>query len=88
MKELDKKYDHRKVEEGLYKTWLEKKYFEAGDMTKKPYCVVIPPPNVTVTAPSFQVARTGMSPARARTDVHRAASPPERIISEGDTASR
>ncbi|MBQ1305231.1 MAG: valine--tRNA ligase [Erysipelotrichales bacterium] len=47
MKELDKKYDHRKVEEGLYKTWLEKKYFEAGDMTKKPYCVVIPPPNVT-----------------------------------------
>ncbi len=47
MKELEKKYDHHKVEDGMYKNWLEKGYFTAGDMSKKPYCVVIPPPNVT-----------------------------------------
>ena len=47
MKELASKYDHKKVEEGKYKTWIEKKYFEAGDISKKPYSIVIPPPNVT-----------------------------------------
>ncbi len=47
MKELASKYDHNLVEEGKYKTWIDKKYFEAGDISKKPYCIVIPPPNVT-----------------------------------------
>ncbi|MCD7894831.1 MAG: valine--tRNA ligase [Erysipelotrichaceae bacterium] len=47
MKELASKYDHTLVEEGKYKTWIDKKYFEAGDISKKPYCIVIPPPNVT-----------------------------------------
>ncbi|MCD8027342.1 MAG: valine--tRNA ligase [Erysipelotrichaceae bacterium] len=47
MKELASKYDHALVEEGKYKTWIDKKYFEAGDMSKKPCCIVIPPPNVT-----------------------------------------
>ncbi len=47
MKELATKYDHKLVEEGKYRTWIEKKYFEAGDITKKPYSIVIPPPNVT-----------------------------------------
>ncbi|WP_050635740.1 valine--tRNA ligase [Candidatus Stoquefichus sp. SB1] len=47
MKELASKYNHQKVEAGKYKTWIEKKYFEAGDITKKPYSIVIPPPNVT-----------------------------------------
>lgn len=47
MKELATKYDHRQVEEGKYQHWLEKKYFEAGDIAKKPYSIVIPPPNVT-----------------------------------------
>ena len=44
---LDKKYDHKKVEEGKYENWKKKGYFTSGDMTKKPYAIVIPPPNVT-----------------------------------------
>ena len=44
---LDTKYDAKKVEEGKYQTWIENKYFECGDETKKPYTIVIPPPNVT-----------------------------------------
>ena len=44
---LDSKYDFKKVEEGRYQKWLDSKVFECGDMTKKPYCIVIPPPNVT-----------------------------------------
>ena len=44
---LDKKYDHLKVEEGKYDKWLSKGYFEAGDLNKEPFCIVIPPPNVT-----------------------------------------
>ena len=44
---LDKKYDHKLVEEGKYEKWLKNKYFESGDTSKKPYSIVIPPPNVT-----------------------------------------
>ena len=47
MKELASKYNHKQVENGKYKEWLDKKYFEAGDLSKKPYSIVIPPPNVT-----------------------------------------
>lgn len=46
-KELATKYDHKSVEKGKYAHWIEKKYFEAGDKTKTPYTIVIPPPNVT-----------------------------------------
>ena len=44
---LDKKYDHIKVAEGKYDKWLKKGYFSSGDINKKPYAIVIPPPNVT-----------------------------------------
>ena len=44
---LDKKYDHISVEEGKYENWNKCGYFTSGDLSKKPYCVVIPPPNVT-----------------------------------------
>ncbi len=44
---LEKKYDHKKVEEGKYENWKKNGYFTAGDMSKKPYAIVIPPPNVT-----------------------------------------
>ena len=44
---LDKKYNHKLVEEEKYDYWLNKGYFKSGDMTKKPYCIVLPPPNVT-----------------------------------------
>ena len=46
-KELPTKYDHLAVEKGKYQQWLDKEYFKAGDLTKKPYSIVIPPPNVT-----------------------------------------
>ena len=41
------KYNHKKVEEGLYDFWMKNKYFCAGDLSKKPFTIVIPPPNVT-----------------------------------------
>ncbi|MDY3091581.1 MAG: valine--tRNA ligase [Erysipelotrichaceae bacterium] len=44
---LDQKYNPQKVEENKYDKWIEKGYFECGDKTKDPYCIVIPPPNVT-----------------------------------------
>ena len=45
---LDKKYDHKEVEKNKYNIWKEKGYFASGnDLSKKPFCVVIPPPNVT-----------------------------------------
>ena len=44
---LDSKYDHLKVEKGKYEEWKEKEYFKAGDKSKEPFCIVIPPPNVT-----------------------------------------
>ncbi len=44
---LDKKYNHIDVEKGKYSNWKEKGYFESGDLSKKPYSIVIPPPNVT-----------------------------------------
>ena len=44
---LEKKYNSKKVEEGKYETWKNKNYFKSGDLNKKPYCIVIPPPNVT-----------------------------------------
>ncbi len=44
---LEKKYNHILVEQEKYNKWLEKGYFESGDLSKKPYAIVIPPPNVT-----------------------------------------
>lgn len=44
---LDKRYNPKLVEEGKYDTWKKKGYFEAGDISKKPFSMVIPPPNVT-----------------------------------------
>ncbi len=44
---LDKKYNHLEVENNKYETWKEKGYFTSGDLSKKPFCIVIPPPNVT-----------------------------------------
>ena len=48
MKELSKKYDHKLVETPeVYQDWIEQGYFTAGDKSKIPYTIVIPPPNVT-----------------------------------------
>ena len=47
-KELAKQYDPKDVEDRIYKSWLDGKYFHAEcDSEKKPYTIVIPPPNVT-----------------------------------------
>lgn len=44
---LAPKYDHKAVEEGKYNEWIKKGYFTAGDKSKDPFTIVIPPPNVT-----------------------------------------
>ncbi|MBR6073242.1 MAG: valine--tRNA ligase [Bacilli bacterium] len=45
---LDTKYDHLKVEENKYEEWLKKDYFKCDENSdKKPFCIVLPPPNVT-----------------------------------------
>ncbi len=47
-KELAKNYDPKDIEDRLYSKWLDKKYFHAEvDETKKPFTIVIPPPNIT-----------------------------------------
>ncbi len=46
-KQLDPKYDHKAVESNQYQTWIHNGYFTAGDLSKKPFTIVIPPPNVT-----------------------------------------
>ena len=44
---LEKRYDPKKVEEGKYEFWKKEGYFTAGDKSKQPFSMVIPPPNVT-----------------------------------------
>ncbi|MDO4377170.1 MAG: valine--tRNA ligase [bacterium] len=45
---LDSKYNHKLVEEGKYEIWKKRGYFTAGkNKGADPYCIVIPPPNVT-----------------------------------------
>ena len=46
-KQLAAKYDHHQVEATYYDQWLKEGYFTAGDKSKDPFCIVIPPPNVT-----------------------------------------
>ena len=47
-KELAKQYNPAEVEDRIYSMWLDNKYFHAEpDSSKKPFTVVIPPPNVT-----------------------------------------
>ena len=47
-RELAKTYDPKEIEDRTYKKWLEKKYFHAEvDESKKPFTIVIPPPNIT-----------------------------------------
>ena len=48
MKQLATKYDPKEVEERTYKKWEESGYFHAkADPDKKPYTIVMPPPNIT-----------------------------------------
>jgi valyl-tRNA synthetase len=46
--EMAKTYDPSKVEGPLYQMWLERGYFQARiEPSKKPFCIIMPPPNVT-----------------------------------------
>lgn len=46
--EMSPKYDHQEVEAGRYQKWVEAGLFKpSGDQQAHPYCIVIPPPNVT-----------------------------------------
>ena len=47
MKEIETKYNHLKIEDGKYENWKKAGYFNSGDKSKDPFCIVIPPPNVT-----------------------------------------
>ena len=48
MKELEKLYDPARVEDDIYAFWLNGGYFHTkADKNKKPYTIVMPPPNVT-----------------------------------------
>ena len=45
---LEKKYNHLEVEKGKYENWKSKNYFNCDTKSDKtPFCIVIPPPNVT-----------------------------------------
>ena len=48
MKELAKTYNPKEIEQPIYEKWLEKKYFHAEpDENKKPFTIIMPPPNIT-----------------------------------------
>lgn len=48
MKEFEKNYNPAEIEDKLYEKWQEKKYFHAEvDRSKKPFTIVMPPPNIT-----------------------------------------
>ncbi len=47
-KQLEKTYNPKEIESKLYERWMEKKYFHAEvDRSKKPFTIVMPPPNIT-----------------------------------------
>lgn len=46
-RQLESKYNPKQVEENAYQKWVSEGYFTAGDQSKIPYTIVIPPPNVT-----------------------------------------
>jgi len=46
-KTLSNNYSHLEVEKDKYSFWLGNKVFEEHDLSKTPFCIVIPPPNVT-----------------------------------------
>ncbi len=47
-KELNKVYEPAQVEDKIYKFWMDGEMFKAQpDPEKEPYCIVMPPPNIT-----------------------------------------
>ena len=47
-KELEKTYSPQDIEDRIYENWIEKRYFHVEvDESKKPFTIVMPPPNIT-----------------------------------------
>lgn len=47
-RELAKTYEPKGMEDRIYQKWMDKKYFHAeADRSRKPFTIVMPPPNVT-----------------------------------------
>lgn len=44
---MQTKYDHKLVEKDKNKKWIDKKFFSNHDFSKKPFSIILPPPNVT-----------------------------------------
>lgn len=44
---MDKKYEHKIVENDKNQKWIDKEFFSKHDNRKKPYTIILPPPNVT-----------------------------------------
>lgn len=44
---MEKTYQFKSIEKGLYTHWKKRGFFSSGDTSKEAFCVVIPPPNVT-----------------------------------------
>ena len=60
MKELAKQYDPSQVEDRIYQFWQDGGYFHTeADPDKKPYTIVIPPPNVTGQLLCVRMGRVG-----------------------------
>ena len=46
--QMDKKYNHREFEDRIYSKWIDSKAFSASvNRDKKPFTIVMPPPNIT-----------------------------------------
>ncbi|MDZ7293216.1 valine--tRNA ligase [Mycoplasmopsis pulmonis] len=44
---MDSKYNHYEIEKDKNQKWIDKKYFINHDLDKKPFSIILPPPNVT-----------------------------------------
>ncbi|VEU70142.1 valine--tRNA ligase [Mycoplasmopsis glycophila] len=44
---MNKTYNHKEVEQGIEQKWVAKKFFMTHDVRKKPFSILLPPPNVT-----------------------------------------
>ncbi|EAT14127.1 valyl-tRNA synthetase, partial [Candidatus Sulcia muelleri str. Hc (Homalodisca coagulata)] len=42
-----KVYDHKNVENKIYQYWIDKNYFSSYPDKRKPYTIIMPPPNIT-----------------------------------------
>ncbi|HPW66501.1 MAG TPA: class I tRNA ligase family protein, partial [Salinivirgaceae bacterium] len=47
MTEISSRYNPAETEDKWYKYWLDNGFFNSDPDNREPYCIVIPPPNVT-----------------------------------------